>query len=298
MNKKNNFKVDFIGVGPPKCGTTWIYKCLEEHPQICMNRPKELHFFRKDRQKKESGGLYEYGMDYYKKHFNHCQEGQIIGEFGPLYFRRKDSVELIKKTYPNIKIIVSLRNPVDKLFSHYNHGASKDAFKKSFEEMIEDREWIDKLTQDHIHLKRFLDNFPKENILILIYEDAKKDPKNFIQKIYKFIGVDDGYIPKSVNIKYNSAALRFSAKNRKTRSILFKTYNILRKVPILKNLMKIAKEKRLTTRTLETINSLTAEKEAKSPELKKETRERLKKITANNVAALESLLGYEIKQWK
>ncbi len=297
MNK-DNFKVSFIAVGPPKCGTTWIYKCLEEHPQICMNRPKELHFFRKNKQKEKPGGLYEYGIDYYKRHFNHCQEEQIIGELGHLYFQREDSVKLIKKTFPDVKTIVCLRNPVNKLFSHYNHGASKNVFKKSFEEMIKDREWVNRFTQDHIHLKKFLDNFPKKNILILIYEDAKKNPKKFIQTIYKFIGVDENYIPKSVNIKYNSTALRYSTKNKKVKSFLFKVYNILRKIPILKNLMKLTREKGITAKTLKTINSFTSKKEVKSPEIKKETKEKLKKITANDVTELEKLLGYKIKQWK
>ena len=61
MNQKNrNFKVDFIGIGAPRCGTTWIAKCLSEHPQICLSSVKETDFF---------GKYYRKGLSYYKSFF-------------------------------------------------------------------------------------------------------------------------------------------------------------------------------------------------------------------------------------
>lgn len=295
-DNKNNFKVDFIGVGAPKCATSWTYKCLAEHPEICMGRPKEIHFFHINDPSGKADWKYEKGLDFYKSHFSHCEPNQIFGEFGPQYFDDPDVPLLIKKHFPNAKLIINLRNPVDKIFSHYNHSLSKNKKQISFEEIIENPEWIEKFTKFEHHLKRFFDNFPKENILINIYEDIEKDPVKFIQRIYKFVGADESYVPKLAHTHVNAAITRYSKKNKKIKRFIFRIYKFFKRLPVLNKLFIKLKNKGTGDKILGKIDETTVQKSSK-PQMNPETREKLRKITAPEVKKVEELLGYRIEDW-
>ena len=295
-DKENNFKIGFIGVGSPKCATSWTYKCLAEHPEICMGEPKEIHFFHPNDKSGKYNWKYEKGLDFYKSHFSNCKPNQIIGEFGPLYFNDPDTPHLIKKHFPDVKIIINLRNPVDKIFSHYNHSITKNDTDLTFEEAIKNPEWIELFTKFHPHLKRFFDNFPRENILINIYEDIEKDPVKFIQRIYKFIGADENYVPKLAHTHINAAVARYSKKNKKIKRNIFKVYKFFKRLPILNKIILKLKNKGTSDKIIGKIDEATIRKSEK-PKMKPETREKLKKITAPEVEKVEKLLGYRIESW-
>ena len=106
-------EIDFIGVGAQKSGTSWIYACLYEHPEICAPI-KEIHYFSRERNFKK-------GIEWYKNIFNTCKKGQLKGEFSTTYLYDGKTPDRIKKEFPNTKIIISLRNPVDRAFSHYRN---------------------------------------------------------------------------------------------------------------------------------------------------------------------------------
>ena len=100
--------IDFIGLGAQKAGTSWVYACLYEHPEI--HAPiKELHFFSRDRFSK--------GKDWYESHFSHRKEGQKVGEFSTSYLYSKETPERIKELYPEVKLIAIVRNPVTRAYS-------------------------------------------------------------------------------------------------------------------------------------------------------------------------------------
>ncbi len=110
QNFKENFKLDFIGIGANRSATGWIYQCLKEHPEICMSSQKETHFFGKN---------HLLGFKFLKNNFKHCQPHQIKGEYSPEYISYPGSPELIRKYYPNAKIILCMRNPIDRLYSSF-----------------------------------------------------------------------------------------------------------------------------------------------------------------------------------
>ena len=110
MDKKD-FKVDFMGIGAQKGGTTWIAKCLSEHPDICMSEPKEILYFNKFSSFSNKCPINNYHkktFSWYRKHFLHCKKGQINGEFSAEYFYDKEAPRLIRKYFPDIKLIVLL----------------------------------------------------------------------------------------------------------------------------------------------------------------------------------------------
>lgn len=196
MSENNFNKVDFIGIGMPRCATTWIYECLKEHPDICMSSEKETEFF---------SNYYEKGLDYYQSFFDCKNKKQLKGEFTPHYiWQDKEVIKRIKNHNSDIKLIVSLRNPVERLFSSYQYLKAQGEKQSlvSFEEALEQGLMEDKVKY-YEELQRWLEEFPREKVLILFFEDIKKDPKAFIQDIYRFLEVDEDFEPKKLHQKSN-----------------------------------------------------------------------------------------------
>ena len=105
--------VNFIGVGAQKSGTSWIYACLYEHPEICAPI-KEIHFFSRPR--------YEKGIAWYEKQFDRCAVEKLRGEFSTSYLYTPEAAARIHAAYPDAKIIAVLRNPIDRAYSQYRNA--------------------------------------------------------------------------------------------------------------------------------------------------------------------------------
>lgn len=294
MNK--NFKINFIGIGAQKCATTWIAQCLSEHPKICLSQPKEINFFNKKHTyylQKEWN--YLKGINWYKNHFNHCSEKKIKGEFSVSYIFDEIAPYLIKENFPEVKIIACLRNPIERAFSQYFHDLAKcpQLQKKfsNFEEAInKESEFIERGFY-YKQLQRYYTLFPKENILVLIYEDIEKDVLKFIQSIYEFLGVDKKFIPPSLNKKIIARKYYyFNFINKIINSI----YRILENFPKLLKLIKKSKINYLAR----IIAALNIKPEKKRPKINLKTRKQLKAIFKEDIKNLESLLHRNLDFWQ
>src|SRR5687768_7836818 len=104
-------KPDFLVIGAQKCATTWLYECLKDHPQICLPKSKkEVEYI--------GGDLYkEKGMDWYLSLIDHCGEDKVKGDVSVEYIINPDSPEILHTLNPELKFIVSVRNPVDRALS-------------------------------------------------------------------------------------------------------------------------------------------------------------------------------------
>lgn len=277
----SNFKIDFIGIGASKAATTWIFDCLAEHPQVCDTKKyKELDFF---------NNYYEKGVSYYQSFFKSCPPGKLKGESTPGYLFNPKVAARIKHCFPKVKLIVCLRNPIERAFSQYNFDKKSDFIcaKNSFEKALKLKPSLIKQGFYYSQLKRYFDLFSKENILVLIYEDIKKDPVRFIQSIYKFLKIDDKYIPKSIS---NPSNKRLEFRSVKLQITLYKIYTKLKLNRLFKklNLEILARAvKRLNT----TIKS-------KREEMTQETRSYLQKIYQEDIKKLENLIQKDLSFWK
>lgn len=190
--------IDFIGVGFSRCGTTWIAKCLQAHPEICTPEWKETHFFDFDHN-------YKKGLNFYKSFFKNS-DNKVVGEYCPEYIFEEKALQRIKKDFPNVKIIVSLRHPIDRTFSHYLYSKRKKGIPKEFCELFnKDFDDIIDKSNYYKYITTLYKYFVPKNIYILIYDDYKKNPKKFIQSIYNFLEVDDSFIPDSLLIETNKS---------------------------------------------------------------------------------------------
>ena len=190
--------VDFIGVGAQKAGTSWVYACLYEHPEI--HAPiKELHFFSRER--------FEKGKKWYESHFSHAKEGQKVGEFSTSYLYSPETPARIAEMYPAAKLVAVLRNPAKRAYSQYRNAikAGEISDEMSYEVYAAEESSVVGQGMYAAQLQQYYEHFPKDQLLVLIYEDIEKDPAAFIRRIYEFLEVDPTFTPSMLNRQINVA---------------------------------------------------------------------------------------------
>ena len=213
-------KVDFMGIGAPKCGSTWLFYALGQHPKICLSEPKEIRYF--DRE--EFGQPYTPGRHHlpiinpyhsndfawYAKHYKHCSDSMIKGEFSPQYMYDEEAPPLIHRHFPDVKLLVCLRRPIDKLHSSFYARtlyAGLDNF-ASFEEAIDkDPRYLARALYAK-HLRRYISLFGKHQIKVVLLEDIVDQPEQTIRDTFEFLGLEAGIDLDLAKIPKNSAKTR------------------------------------------------------------------------------------------
>ena len=217
----------FLIIGAQRSGTTSLYRYIKQHPSLHPSLFKEVHFFDQN---------YHNGLGWYRAFFPLKltmgiskllnNEAAITGESSPYYLFHPLVPERVKKTLPDSKIIVLLRNPVDRAYSHYQHESKLGFEKLPFEEAIEkEPERLsgekEKIISDekyfsfnHNHysylsrglyidqIKEWMKYFSKEQMFIISSEDFFSDPKKTVNMVFDFIGIREYDIP---NVEIHNA---------------------------------------------------------------------------------------------
>jgi hypothetical protein len=198
MNQPN-----FFIVGAPKCGTTALFQYLSEHPNVFACEPKEPHYFATDIPGMRTINTKEAYFNLY----NGVQERHLaIGDASVFYMYSRDAVQHIRDFRPDARIIVMLRNPLELVHSMHSQVVySRDEHELDFEkawDLIPLRkrgEALGKLTRDPKtlfydeigklgeQLERVLTIFPKQQVMIIFFDDFKKDTKGIYQKTLDFL---------------------------------------------------------------------------------------------------------------
>lgn len=200
---------NFLIVGAAKCGTTSLYKYLEKHPNIFLSNPKEPkyltsnlldnHFTGKGDDVVESNIIKS--LDEYKKLFSKAEDEIAIGEASAdtLYYY-KNTIPRIKETCgDDTKIIIILRNPIDRAFSAYTHLRRDFRETLSFTDalLIEDKRieenyeflWhYKKVGLYYKQVKAFKENF--SNVKVILLDEIKKDSNKVIKDVLNFLNVN------------------------------------------------------------------------------------------------------------
>lgn len=301
--KQDKFRVDFIGIGAAKCATTWVYRCLLEHPQICGPYIKEVNFFLSkkhplysDEEFSNKKSLFQKGMDSYLKYFSHCPKDSVKGEISVSYLTDPQAAKLIKQIFPEVKILVFLRDPVKRAFSFYNFARDFMLREKNrtFEEALKNNPeiYID-WGMYYKHLKPYYDLFPRENIGVFFTDDIKDNQANFIQEVYKFLGVDNSFIPPSAKKRENVAS---QVKFPLLRKIIDFTVKIVYNLHLefLINFFKKIGIQKAVYYFHYKINVSAVKK----PELNPETQEKLRNLFREDIENLGKLIGRDLSKWK
>ena len=187
---------DFIGIGAMRCGTTWVTEQLRSHPQIHIPPHfKEVHYF---------DNHYERGIEWYLSNFSEASREQIIGEFTPSYIRESEVLERISSTCPMTKIIISVRHPMDRAFSHYNFLKNRKDISSSFYEALFDERFdILKAGLYGQQIENWLGSFPLDQIHIITFDEIRNSPGQVTSNLYGFLGVDRTHVPEGLSQKAN-----------------------------------------------------------------------------------------------
>jgi len=285
---------NFIIVGAPKAGTTSLYHYLSEHPDVFMSEPKEVNFFSKE--EIESQGLYyadfkAKSMVEYEGLFNGVTTQKAIGEGSVSYLFYPKTPQKIKEALPEVKVIMLLRDPIERAFSHYLMDLRLGLVNVPFEDIVSrvsEHKSLPLFYQQYVELglyysqvKRYLDTFGKDKVKIYFQEDLRHKSDEVIMDLYTFLGVDTSYSP-DINREHNVFSM---PKNRLMR-ILYAS-----------NFMRSLIGRAFPDKLKEAFKGIVFEQK-KKPEMLQQTRKTLRKLYLQDIEQLEQLLGKDLTSWK
>ena len=274
-------------VGPPKTGTTSLYSYLELVPEIFMSKNKEPHYFAQHHFSKRKFFYQISDKKKYLKLFENAKNEKIIGEASTSYFGDPLAPELIQKVSPDAYIIISLRDPVERIYSNYLQGFSMGTLKLSFHDELElgFKYWPDPnryllRLQPEMHsecVKRYLKVFDSKQVKILIFEEWIKDVNKTMKEIIRFLGLDSIFVDIIQEI-YNPYAIPRGVISQK----------ILRSSIISKVSTSL-----FPNSTRDILKKYLVKKGTK-PKMHDEDREKLVNFYQNDVKVMEALLGRKL----
>ena len=199
---------DFLGIGTQKGGTTYLHGLLQQHPQVFLAHPKELHYFSLHHQR---------GLDWYGRHFEAAAPDQRCGEVTPYYLFHPLAAERIAAALPDVKLIVLLRDPVERALSQYFHSKrlglepleleaafAAEAHRLADADADLKRGESHRSHQQHSYLSRsryeqqlpcFEALFPSEQLQVLCSEDFFERPQQLWERVLAFLGLDEFPLP-------------------------------------------------------------------------------------------------------
>lgn len=289
-------KPSFICIGAQKAGTTTLQDVLAQHPDIYLSPTKEIKYFHRNEH-------YSKGMKWYLNHFSEALPHQKIGDITPDYILYKETAQRIYNDLgKDIKIIVLLRNPVNRTFSQFNfHKAAKVEQEDDFRKIIKNYPKIDLENSNFINwytpsyyverslyynqLKRYYEIFPKENIHVAIFEELFGEKREAeLDRLFHFIGIN-----RMSNVKVKHTHTTRIPKN----NFFTKAINKLKK---LKQVIKLFLPRELYVSFRNYIIKLTTRKPEKmDADFKKEL---FNVYFDKDVQQLERLIGRDLSIWR
>lgn len=299
-------KVDFMGIGAGRSGTTWVTQILEDHPQISFSSPRELNYFSSPRSDNSKSEYDKIGIKGYLKMFDSCKKETIKGEFSAHYLPDPKVAKIIKKNFPNIKLWASLREPVERAFSDYKRGKEfhlkeKESFEKAFSSdnnaLYKKGDGYRARGYYYKQLKKYFDIFPKKNIKVILYDDIKNDPKKVVKEMYEFLGVDSDFVPPSLNKRIN---IYSGTKFKSIRGIINSLATIYHKLEAgsLGKVFITFKRATKINSLFNAINEANTKKKDKKGDLDPKTEAKFKKTYAEDITKLEKLINRNLGAWK
>lgn len=194
---------DFIGVGVQRAGTSRWYGLITAHPGALpavnlRGRPtKEVHYLNQ-----VSGTR---GFEGYKRHFPR-QCGKIIGEWTPRYMWDGYPIQLLSEMCPEAKILVILRDPMERLESAYRYSLDR-GFNTTGDALSA---MLHRGLYAH-QLSTIVGAFDRQKVLVLQFERCRSQPLTELKKTYDFLQLDPSFVPSTVGEATNQSSLPSSA---------------------------------------------------------------------------------------
>lgn len=293
---------NFIIIGPPKCASTSLHFYLGQHPQVFTAKVKETRFFSLH---------YSKGMEYYAKNFEDAGNAKAIGEATPSYSFLPFVADRIKTHFPDIKLVLCFRNPLDRAFSSWlmQKGMGKELL--PFREAIDvnlaqmkyvtlegedgEKTWTNatgNFSTDEKRLRTYVQGgmfaeilnsyykrFAPSQIKVVLLDDLKNDFDGTMSSLFSFLGVDDNFIVPNKEI----VNFHFDRKANKITNKLFGIKGTRYLIDITPKFIKDRLKKSWKTK--------------EPPRLGMEDRLYLWDIYKEDIAELEKIMGRSFASW-
>lgn len=272
----------FLIIGAARSGTTSLWQYLKEHPDVFVPGDKEVNFFNAE-------GAFDRGVDWYASLFAPGRGKKAIGEASPSYLYSKEAASRMASVVPEARLVAILRNPIDRTYSHYLHGRYFAVERRSFREAVEqemrspnDVSWpFNYVAQSRYHeqLVRLNEFFPREQILVQLFDDLTADPVATFRSLCGHLGIDPTVIPASVGETKNP-------------------YRESRAAPLVRLLMRPSINRRIPKSLWTPIRRLVTREARSRDPMDPDVRLQLAEYFAESNSALEARLGRDLSIWR
>jgi len=266
-----------------------VYHCLREHPEVAVPDSDTIHYY---------DMFYARGESWYESFFEHATEGQILYDPTTTYIRSPWVPRRITEENPDAKIMLCLRDPIDRAFSHYWHEKKKGSINFEFAEVLENYDLYSSWLEPGFyaeHIERYLHYFDRDQFLFLRFENLKSDPEEFLGRILHFADVDEDFGPWWLNKKSNEAGGRRTHVNQVWRGV--------KKAVVQSPLEQVARELRLdqaaqSIEELPGVGTLLKDKSEYEKGIDPELRVELLELCEPEIQRLEQLLDLDLDSWR
>lgn len=223
QNSKVKKTPDFLVLGVPKAGTTSLYEYIRGHPQIYLPEIKELHFFTYDLIVENNQGPRDVGMDsmkcttneQYFEQFRAAETGQLIGEVSTSYLFFSERLHKLKDFLSDdIKVVILLRDPLERAYSNYKHLVRNKRETLSFIQALKaekarlKNKWGDfwgyaEHSKYYEDISKVFELFSPQQVKIMLFEDLTRNTPTFLRTLFEFLEVDANYYPENAGIAFN-----------------------------------------------------------------------------------------------
>ncbi len=297
---------DFLIIGGMKCGSTTLYEYLSQHPDIYVSENKEPSYFSDD-------DVFQRGEQWYRSTFSNAGPEQICGEASTSYSRCEEfrigvkpetwvnylnAPARIASAVPDVKLIYIMRHPVERAYSHYAFLMQVDAM-LTFEQALDHHKTIIETSRYINHIRRFLEHFPREQLLCLILDEFEADTEGVLGQVQSFLEVENISLGREI-IHSNPAGSVYAIK-RVNRWI-----NSVRQQPFVRGIARLAPKKfrrNIVANTSQVLansflgKQLVRQHKDKISPFTEETRAYLLDILEDSTCELETFLGQELPKW-
>lgn len=199
------FRLDFMCVGAAKAGTTWLCHNLRQHPRIFICADKELHYFNQylPENPQKINPNYQKSLTWYHQFFEAATPNQLTADFSTSYLKYPNCAKDLFTYNPSLKIIMILREPIERVLSHYYFLIQRNIIpKQDLTQAIKTHPHILENSLYAKQLKNYQTFFPKEQIKILWYKEIKQTPQTLINEVTNFLEIEQ-FTPKDLKKKIN-----------------------------------------------------------------------------------------------
>lgn len=195
--------IDFVILGATKSATTWLRHQLQSDPDIYMPDP-ELHFFSRE---------FHRGTDWYLEQFSPHPGAKVIGEKSNSYLDTEDAAARLHDALPRARLIVMLRDPVERAYSDYCMCYRRGEVRHDLEQYLDPRRAAGarflRGSRYDLHLKRILSYFDESSLHVTSYELVATDPQSLLDGVRSHLGLPSRTVAPSARKKVNDRTVEF-----------------------------------------------------------------------------------------